>query len=179
MGNDAASEKTVTETSQAAPQPPAPDRAEGKPRKKAPPWRIALIVVVILIVVFKVIPIILESLRTVSTDDAYVNSHVTFTAPRVPGQVMRVLVDDNNRVKKGDLVIELDKEPYRLDVEVKQAAVDSAEADLIAAQASVRGLVAQARGERFKLQHTIESVDNQIALLRANVAAMEKGKATP
>jgi membrane fusion protein (multidrug efflux system) len=132
----------------------------------------------ILIVVFKVIPVIWESLHTVSTDDAYVNSHVTFTAPRVPGQVARVLVDDNNRVKKGDLVVELDKEPYRVEVEIRQAAVDSAQADLIAAQASVRGLVAQARGQRFKLQHTIESVDNQIALLRANAAALDKGKAT-
>src|SRR5438067_11830738 len=35
---------------------------------------------------------------TISTDDAYVNSHVTFVAARVPGQVAAVLVDDNYRV---------------------------------------------------------------------------------
>ncbi len=40
-----------------------------------------------------------NALDTVSTDDAYVNGHVTFVAPRVPGQVKRVLVDDNIRVK--------------------------------------------------------------------------------
>jgi hypothetical protein len=33
----------------------------------------------------------------VSTDDAYVNSYVTFVASRVSGQVLRVLVDDNDR----------------------------------------------------------------------------------
>jgi membrane fusion protein, multidrug efflux system len=180
MGNDAASEKTAHETPGTAPQPAAPSRpAETvKAPRKTPLWRTVLIVVVILIAVFKLVPVILESLRTVSTDDAYVNSHVTFTAPRVPGQVVRVLVDDNNRVKKGELVVELDKEPYKVDVEIKKAAVATAEADLIAAQASVHGLVAQARSQRFKLQHTIETVDNQIALLRANVAALEKGKAT-
>ena len=35
---------------------------------------------------------IIHSFRTVSTDDAYVNSYVTFVAPRVTGQVSQVLV---------------------------------------------------------------------------------------
>ena len=77
-------------------------------------------------------------LNTVSTDDAYVNGHVTFVAPRVAGQVSRVLVDDNYRVKKGALLVQLDKEPYQVQLAIKQAAVVSAEADLVAAQAQVR-----------------------------------------
>ena len=81
------------------------------------------------------IPWIRFVLSTVSTDDAYVNGHVTFVAPRVHGQVARVLVDDNNRVHKGDLLVELDKEPFQDAVAVKKAAVDTAEADLQAAQA--------------------------------------------
>jgi hypothetical protein len=79
------------------------------------------------------IPYILLTLNTVSTDDAFVNGHVTFVAARVHGQVSRVLVDDNNRVHKGDLLVELDKEPFRDAVAVKKAAVDSAQADLQAA----------------------------------------------
>ena len=59
------------------------------------------------------IPWIRLVLSTVSTDDAFVNGHVTFVAPRVRGQVARVLVDDNNRVHKGDLLVELDNEPFR------------------------------------------------------------------
>src|SRR5262249_40991828 len=43
------------------------------------------------------IPWIRLTLTTVSTDDAFVNGHVTFVAARVHGQVSRVLVDDNNR----------------------------------------------------------------------------------
>ena len=62
------------------------------------------------------IPTIRLALNTVSTDDAFVNGHVTFVAPRVAGQISRVLVDDNNRVHKGDLLAELDKEPYRIAV---------------------------------------------------------------
>ena len=117
-------------------------------------------------------------LSTVSTDDAFVNGHVTFVAPRVHGEVARVLVDDNNRVHKGDLLVELDKEPFRDAVAVKKAAVDTAQADLEAARATVRGIEAQARSRRWQLQQAVENVENQVALLHARVAALKKAKAT-
>jgi len=124
------------------------------------------------------IPRIRFALDTVSTDDAYVNGHVTFVAPRVQGQVSQVLVDDNNRVHKGDILVELDKEPFRDAVAVKKAAVDTAQADLQAARATVRGIEAQARSRRWQLQEAVENVENQIALLHARIAALKKAKAT-
>ena len=123
------------------------------------------------------IPYIHRALNTVSTDDAYINGHVTFVAPRVGGQIARVLVDDNNRVRKGDLIAELDKEPYQVAVSEKQAAVDTANADLQAATAMARGIEAQASGARWKLQNAVQDVNNQIALLHARVAALDKSKA--
>ena len=123
------------------------------------------------------IPWVKEMLNTVSTDDAYVNGHVTFVAPRVAGQISRVLVDDNNRVRKGDLLAELDKEPYRVAVSEKQAAVDTAKADLQAATAAARGIEAQAMSQRWNLQHAVEGVDSQVALLHARVADINKSKA--
>jgi membrane fusion protein, multidrug efflux system len=124
------------------------------------------------------VPWIQLTLNTVSTDDAYVNGHVTFVAPRIRGQVSRVLVDDNNRVRKGDVLVELDKEPYEDAVSVKRAAVDAAKADLEAATAAARGLEAQARGLRWKLQYAIEDVQNRVAVLHARVAAFDKSNAT-
>ena len=79
------------------------------------------------------VPWIQLTLNTVSTDDAFVNGHVTFVAARVSGQIARVLVDDNNRVHKGDLLAQLDKEPFQDTVAEKRAAVDIAKADLRAA----------------------------------------------
>src|SRR5215469_16602776 len=124
------------------------------------------------------VPRILHALNTVSTDDAYVNGYVTFVAPRVAGQVARVLVDDNYRVTKGDVLVELDPEPFRVQVAIKQAAVVTAQANLVLAQANVRGLIGQARSNRYKLARAIEDVDNQIALIRARVATWEQSKAT-
>ena len=124
------------------------------------------------------IPWVREMLNTVSTDDAYVNSHVTFVAPRVSGQIAQVLVDDNYRVQKGELLAELDKEPFQIAVSRKKAAVDTAEADLQAAKAEARGIEAAAMSRRWKLQRAVEDLDNQIALLHARVAALDKDKAT-
>jgi membrane fusion protein (multidrug efflux system) len=124
------------------------------------------------------IPWIDRALNTVSTDDAYVSDHVTFVASRVSGQVVRVLVDDNNRVHEGDVLVDLDPEPYQVRVEIATAAVVAAKADLVAALAATRGLVGKGRSLRFNLQHAIEQVDNQVALLRANVATLESQKAS-
>jgi membrane fusion protein (multidrug efflux system) len=123
------------------------------------------------------IPWIGRALNTVSTDDAYVNGHVTFVAPRVGGQIVRVLVDDNNRVLKGQLLAELDKEPYQIAVSRKEATVDTAKADLQAAKAAARGTEANASSRRWALQHAVENVDNEIALLHARVAELDKSKA--
>ncbi len=157
--------------------------AEGhKPAAKAPSKRRRILVLAAIAVgsllLFFGIPKVISAFHTVSTDDAYVNGYVTFVAPRVSGQVARVLVDNNNRVKKGDVLVELDQEPYQVQVAIKQAAVDAAQANLTVAQANVRGLVGQARSYRFKLSRAIEDVDNQIALIAARVATWEQEKAT-
>jgi membrane fusion protein, multidrug efflux system len=163
--------------------------AETTPTKSSPPTdrnqmqrrrllMAGLAIVVLAIAAVFGVPWIREILTTVSTDDAYVNGHVTFVAARVPGQVSKVLVDDNNRVHQRDLLVELDREPYQVIVAVKKAAVDTAKADLDAAKANVRGIEARARSQRWKLQHAMEDVENQIALLHAKIAALDKSKAT-
>jgi membrane fusion protein, multidrug efflux system len=151
--------------------------------KRRPRWKQRLVMGVLAALVLAAIwkfgvPWIQLTLNTVSTDDAYVNGHVTFVAPRVHGQVSRVLVDDNNRVRKGDLLVELDKEPFQDAVAVKKAAVDTAQADLQAATAAVRGLEAQARSQYWQLQNAMDDVDNRVALLHDRVAALDKSNAS-
>jgi membrane fusion protein, multidrug efflux system len=165
---------SIEEETKSAQTIPPPDRQSRRRRRLL----IGVLGVLILVAagVFG-IPWIRLALNTVSTDDAYVNGHVTFVAPRVSGQISRVLVDDNYRVQKGELLAELDKEPYQIAVSQKSAAVDTAEADLQAAKAEARGIEAAALSRRWKLQRAVEDLDNQIALLHARVAALDKDKA--
>ena len=154
--------------------PPAP---QAKPRHRKRRWSYIIGIVVVVLLSIAAVPQVVKWLNTVSTDDAYVNSHVTFVAPRVPGQVTRVLVDDNNRVHKGDLLLQLDKAPYQDKVNIAQAALAAAQADIDVARAQARSLLGQARSARFNLQHAIEEVDDQVAQLHARVATVQSQKA--
>jgi len=172
--------EAAVQSEDSAPQTPAvvPPAVRAS---RFPPRRILLVggaVLVLSIGLWIGIPWLGRVLTTVSTDDAYVSDYVTFVAPRVPGQVERVLVEDNNRVHKGDVLVELDPTPYQVQVDIAEAALAVAKADLVATTATTRSAVGKTRSLRFNLQHAIEQVDNQIALLRANVATLESQKAT-
>ncbi|HVP13293.1 MAG TPA: HlyD family secretion protein [Phycisphaerae bacterium] len=168
-----AAQDTASEGTAAKSVSPVPSRGGGRRWL----WIVGLGVPALAAVLLFGIPRVLLALTTVSTDDAYVNGHVTFVAARVPGQVSEVLVDDNDRVKKGDVLVRLDPVPYQVQVAIKKAAVETAETNLATAQAQVTVDVAQARANRFKLQHAIEDVDNQIANLRAALATLDSKKA--
>ena len=101
----------------AEPATPIAQPPTEKPAEKRPWWLWIAGGVLVVVALIEAIPKVVTAFRTVSTDDAYVNGHVTFVAPRVPGQVVHVLVDDNNRVRKGNLLVQLDKEPYRVQVD--------------------------------------------------------------
>ena len=81
------------------------------------------------------------------------------------------------RVRKGQLLVQLDKEPFQVAVAIKKAAVDTATADLQVAKSKVRGIEAEAMSRRRALEHAMEDVDNQVALLHAKVAGVDKSKA--
>jgi membrane fusion protein (multidrug efflux system) len=163
----------------AAPTPSAPvahHADSGHSGARKPLLRIVFAVIV-LVVIVAAIRWIVDSLNTVSTDDAYVNGHVTFVAARVPGQVVKVFVDDNNRVHKGDILVQLDKEPYEVQLKIAQAAVGAAQSDLVTAQAQARGTEGQMRSLRFALDRSIEDVHNQVAILASKVATLDSRKA--
>ncbi len=162
------------------PHPPPPPPAEAGP--PAHPWRRWVLLVLLAAGLaaggYFLVPRVVLALNTVSTDDAYVNSHVTLVAARVPGQVTEVLVDDNYRVQKGDVLVRLDPVPFYKEVAIKQAAVQEALTNRETARARVYSQVAQARANRYKLEHAIEDVQKQIANLRAAVAGLKSMQAT-
>jgi membrane fusion protein (multidrug efflux system) len=130
------------------------------------------------------VPWLRHTLAHESTDDAYVNGYVTYVSPRVAGNVVEVLVKDNQFVEPGTVLVRLDAEPYRIAVEHRRAAlrqarlaVDgqmaalrSAEAELDQARNQVRSQVAGLWGSWYLLQTIQNLVRYQEAGLRANEA---------
>ena len=74
------------------------------------------------------------------TDDAYVRGDITPLSAQIEGYVRRVPVDDFQRVKAGDLLVEIEADDYR-------ARVAQAEADLLGAQAAIENLKARKQAQ--------------------------------
>ena len=72
------------------------------------------------------------------TDDAYVGADVTVIAPRIAGFIDRVLVTDNQHVRAGDLLVQLDGRDLAAALAKADAAVEAAEAALGNLDASYR-----------------------------------------
>lgn len=84
-----------------------------------------LIVGLVLVAIF-VAFFVHNALKYQSTDDAYVETTTVQVAPRVSGQIIEVHIDDNQRVKKGDLVAVIDPVDYEIKLEQAQAKYEKA-----------------------------------------------------
>jgi membrane fusion protein (multidrug efflux system) len=71
------------------------------------------------------------------TDDAQVEGHISPVLPRVPGYVARVLVNDNESVKAGQALVEIDPDELDLKVAEAEAALKGAAADRAISEASL------------------------------------------
>jgi membrane fusion protein (multidrug efflux system) len=95
-------------------------QGDGPPRPK---WPLVLAAVVVGVFVVAVLWAIFRSRPDVWTDDAYVMVHYASIAPRVSGQVSAVMVDDNQEVKAGQLLVRLDPRDYAATVAAAAAAL--------------------------------------------------------
>jgi len=73
----------------------------------------------------------------VSTDDAQVDGHIAPVASKIYGNVAEVLVDDNQEVRKGDVLVRVDARDYQARVDVARAAVKYAESQSSGADITV------------------------------------------
>src|SRR5271166_3719429 len=78
-----------------------------------------------------------------STDDAFIDGYVTIISPRVPGQVARLMVTDNQEVKAGDVLVEIDPRDY--ETSLSQAKADLAAASSQANQSRAQVSVSEAK----------------------------------
>jgi len=83
-----------------------------------------------------------------STDDAFIEAHVTPIAPQVAGRVAQLLVQDNQDVKAGDVLLQIDPSDFQTKVDQERANLAASESRL--EQANAQFTVDQARVEQEK-----------------------------
>ncbi len=119
------------------------------------------------------VPWVRYQFETVSTDDAFVQGHITYASPRIEGVVTEVLVDQNDRVEPNQLLVKLDREPFEVSAAQARASLEEARASVVQARSQVRSEIARARGAYYQRKNAQETLRRQIATLREQFAALK------
>ena len=98
-----------------------------------------------------------------TTDDAQVDGHITPLASKVYGRVAQVLLDDNQAVKTGQVLVKIDARDY-------QAAVDQAKASLALAESEARSAGVDVPRTRENVASGSSSADAQFLGAQADLA---------
>src|ERR1700756_1394775 len=106
-------------------QQSAPSHADAQPEKqRRSVWPFLVVGILVLAFIGVVLWRIVKPSPLVTTDDARVAVHYTIVAPRVSGQVAAVHVDDNERVRAGQILVELDLRDLETAVRNAQAGLE-------------------------------------------------------
>jgi membrane fusion protein (multidrug efflux system) len=100
-----------------------------------------------------------------TTDDAYIRGDVTPLSTKVAGIVRTVHVEDYQRVHKGDLIVELQDDDYRAQVDQASAAVE-------AAHAAIENNLRQRELQDARIDKALAGIDQA----KAQIAAAEAGR---
>ena len=145
-------------------QPPPPERPKKRPiYKRALFWIIGGGVLIAAVVVGLLYYLHTRNWET--TDDAFIQADITQVSPRVAGHVTSVYVTDNQDVKQGDKLLDLDPADFQARVEESQAAVVAAEKGFLQSQdmvASAQADVGQAQASEKAAQSEADRAHDEL-----------------
>ena len=81
--------------------------------------------------------------RYIGTENAYVKADIVHVASEVSGRVVEVGIKDHSQVKKGDMLVKIDPEPYKMALDKAEAELDQVRARVEAMRAEYREAMAE------------------------------------
>jgi membrane fusion protein (multidrug efflux system) len=116
----------------------------------------------------------------VSTDDAFIAGHISPVSARVGAPVVEVLVNDNQDVKAGDVLVRLDRRDFEVALTQATAAAEAARGELQNATANVpltdestRNLLQEANASLAATGHAQEGTQHDLEQKRSDLAARQ------
>jgi membrane fusion protein (multidrug efflux system) len=149
----------------------ADEAADGSVPAKKKRLRLVLMLSVPLLIAAVGLYLWLASGRYVATDNAYVQQDKVSVSAEVAGPVVEVAVQENQRVKRGDLLFRIDPRPYRI-------ALQQAEAQIAAARVSVHKLEAESAGTNADIQGASSNVTFAQRAFERQAELMRRGFTT-
>jgi membrane fusion protein (multidrug efflux system) len=134
----------------------------------------AILMVVLLAGLIVGLMLWVKSKTHIKTDDAFVDAHIFSVSARIPGHVRQVLVKDNQLVKKGDLLVELDEGDYLAREQNAFAQLDMAKNETAGIYAQVDAARAAVNSDRARLEQAELDLQRGKALYRKEVVPKEQ-----
>jgi membrane fusion protein (multidrug efflux system) len=108
-----------------------------------------------------------------STDDAFIDGHIIQISPKASGYVAKVYVTDNQQVKAGDLMVELDARDYQARLEQAKAALDAGLAKQNEARTNVSLTRATGAANVQQASATVQNARSGVESSRAGAASSQ------
>jgi membrane fusion protein (multidrug efflux system) len=112
----------------------------------------------------------------VSTDDAYVMAHIASISSRINGNVSEVLVDNDEHVNEGQVLVRLDPRDYQVAVDRAQAVVARMEADIKSEEMSIDLIDRETQGQVQVAEAALKEAKNQEQVRAQNMNQLEKAR---
>jgi membrane fusion protein (multidrug efflux system) len=145
-----------------------PVATEGKRASKRP---FLIVGLVILTGIVALVAYVMRTRGLESTDDARVEGDVVMISVRVPGLVVAVPAEDDHRIKKGDLIAQVDDTDYAARLKQAQAELAQARAQASQAEAQEQMVAASAKGGIAAGQAVVAGSSYAVRTAHANVAS--------
>jgi membrane fusion protein (multidrug efflux system) len=116
----------------------------------------------------------LQSKTHIKTDNAFIEAHIHSVSARVPGTVTKVTVRDNQLVKQGELLVELDQADYQAQVSYAAAQLAMAGNETSGEYAQVEGAKASVNQARARLDQAELDLQRGNALFKKEVISKEQ-----
>jgi membrane fusion protein (multidrug efflux system) len=121
-----------------------------------------------------------ELQKVESTDDAQIDGHIIAISPRVSGHVLEVLVEDEQVVKKGDVLVRLDPKDFevavakaRADLEDATASLESSRTDVPLTSMTTSSTLTGAKSARQDAAAAVAFAERQLAVAQAKIATAQ------
>ncbi|EPZ5289058.1 HlyD family secretion protein [Cronobacter sakazakii] len=142
-------------------------KGEGETRKRPGKKPLIILGIVVVIMVFGAIIWWFMTRNLETTDDAFIEGDAVTVAPKVAGYVTELRVKDNQRVKKGDLLVVIDPRDATAQRDQAQAQLSLAESQLHQAQAQLALAKVQYPAQRDQAKAQVLRAQAELANARA------------
>ncbi len=136
--------------------------------------KILLFVVVLAIIGGFSAVYVFRNIVYITTDDAYIDGRIYTVASKIPGTVKSVPLDDNQLVKKSDLLVEIDPVDYEVKVSEAQAALTAQESQVANAQALLNSALANLEIQQATFKQAGLDLQRAERLVKEGALAQEK-----